>query len=401
MSENNPICEKIFTVTGEYPELTYVDRDAHLTRQITDAISQHRVVIVRGLSKCGKTLLVHHTLRYVGLPQIWLSGSRLTGLKGFWKAIISNLQRHGIQYKSTLPEDIVSVLVSNQYCLIVDDFHYIGSRELRETLSRILKGLSEAGVSILVVGVQSPPMRAIEEMPDLIARSLIVTLDPWSDDDLSRIGQKGFTSCGFGIANIASLSQESFGSPFLMQKLCQIYCRRRVAKRTDSKVGYIERVERGEIDAILREAADSISYMSTYEILTSPTSCATMQTYRRHDEWKFGNLNQMILYAMTGRFPVGSLPLFEVHVMKLWQRLRQTVLLETEEIELEIIIKSLELMSENYVASYNESIIKNDAPRFDPAIERVGQVFYIRDPFLLFYLRHSSEVEAQFATLGE
>lgn len=395
MTNHKINCDAIFTVTGEYPEITYVDRDATLTRQLTTAISQHRVVIIRGLSKSGKTLLVQHTLRYVNVPRIWLSGDRITSVKSFWKAIVSALQKHGVTNLGNDPEDIAQVLAGNAYCVIVDDFHYIGNREVRGGLSRTFKGLSELGIPVFVVGVQSPPMREIEELPDLIARSLIVTLESWSEDELSRIGHQGFTNCGFGIANIGSLAQESFGSPFLMQKLCQIYCRRRLEERADTRLGYIERVDRNEIDSILRETANSISYMTTYELLTSPPALATNFLFRRHDETKFGNINQLVLYAMSGRYPFGAIPFLEVHVSKLWQRLRQVVLADVE-ISLETIATTLDMMSSEYRRYYAETANLDDAPRFDPVIDQVGQIFYIRDPFLLFYLRHSDEVEAQF-----
>jgi len=390
-------CEAIFTVSGDYPEVTYVDRDATLTKQLSLALDHHRVAIIKGLSKTGKTLLIHHTLRYSNVPRIWLSGGRINSVEDFWKAIRYSLQKTGNKKIASGLEQIVSALRQQNYCIIVDDFHYIGTKEVRDALSRIFKGLSEIGVTVFVIGVQSPPMREIEEMPDLMARSLIITLDSWSEDDLSRIGHKGFTRCGFGIANIGALAQESFGSPFLMQKLCQTYCARRVSERPSNKLGYIERVEREEIDSILRNTAQSISYMNTYEVLVSPAALATNEEFLRHDGQKVGNLNQIILYAISGRHPFGAIPLLEVHVGRLWQRVCE-VLDSASEVSAQMIWLSVNAMLKEYREYYKNLMVQIDGPRFDPVIDQVGQIFFIRDPFLLFYLRHSDEIEAQFAT---
>jgi len=84
-------------------------------------------------------------------------------------------------------------------------------------------------------------------------------------------------------------------------------------------------------------------------------------------------------------------------VGRLWQRVCE-VLDSASEVSAQMIWLSVNAMLKEYREYYKNLMVQIDGPRFDPVIDQVGQIFFIRDPFLLFYLRHSDEIEAQFAT---
>lgn len=387
-------CESIFSVSGDYPEHTYVDR-REFAKQVTDALIAHQIAFVSGVSKSGKTLLVRHTLSYNKISYIWLRGSEIKSENHFWDLIFTQLEiQSSKKNRSKFQMLTLEKLVEKSICIVVDDFHYVPSYDIRINLLRILKIFNEEGVPIILVAVQSPQAREVELMPDMNARIVHIPLSSWDIDELTRIASKGFTSQGTAVMQLSRLAQESFGSPFLMQLLCQMYCRLLVKKYPNSKIAYIEKVDREDLNAILPNAASSVSYLTTYAMLTNPKVCATDKLFQRHDG-KRGNLNQMILYAIAGKYPVGAMPYLEVHVSRLMQRLMESLDSADAVLSNDLYYESLTRMVEEY-RFYYEKTYANDEVRHDPIIDLIGQMFYVRDPFFLFYLRHTTEIEKQF-----
>jgi hypothetical protein len=415
-------CNEVFPVDGTYPEITYVDVDVNLTRKIRDVIVHNRVALIRGPSKSGKTLLITHIMRYLDGRRIWIRGGMLTSPQSLWHILSYEIAKWGLgEFDPDVEQHDIAYVLSKEKCaLIVDDFHYIQPAVARQQTCTYLKTLNEYDIPIIIIGVESPQLRDISKS-DLRARILSITLGAWSEEQLKLIGSKGFNRGKRSLLNLELLADESFTSPFLMQLLCKTYCE---YKENGKQIGSVEKVEATEVESILPIAAEYISYMEIYTVLTSITSCVEGRLFLRHDE-KWGNFNQMILYAIAANYPIGAWTQLEIHVGRLWQRLRQVlhpsehaalfqtyalrelaennsvstaeghkqVIDQTQQVGL--LDASIASMINAYETYYNQEV-RQENIRHDRAIDVVGQLFCIRDPFLLFYLRNSAEVEAQF-----
>jgi hypothetical protein len=384
------MCESVFQISGEYPEVTFVEQDIGLTRQIIEALKTRQIIIVRGPSKSGKTLLVTHSLKFVNYSQIWVRGSFIKDIDTFRFLIANKLAEIKLQVELNSDWNLLAdILVTKKICLVIDDFHYIPSKSSRFEIWRLIKSLNDIGVPIIVIGVQSPQMRDVDE-GDLLGRVLSVKLEGWSEENLSRIGIQGFNRLGIAILNLNRIVQESLTSPFLMQLLCLQYCQYKSQNNQTQK--HVEKIENVVIEKILPEAAKRISYLNTYTLLTQSYDNLI---FSRHDG-KQGTLNQLILYAISGQYPFGAMPYFEINLNRLLGRTLEVISIkDSPKLTYSELLKSIEMMIMNYYAHYNE-VLEDEFARHDPVIDLIGQKFYIRDPFLLFYLRHSDDVEQQF-----
>lgn len=388
-------CDQVFIVDGAYPEITYVDIDTVITREIRDVIINKRIALIRGASKSGKTLLVTHIMRYMNNKRIWLQGALITSQTSIWESISYDLMKNfDISHLTTDPHQIAIKLAEHDFTLIIDDFHHIYNTAVRQQICSYLKALNEYGISIIIIGVESPQIRDILKS-DLRARIISIILEGWNPDQLKLIGSKGFNRGGHSLLNLELLADESFTSPFLMQLLCKTYCEH---IGTEKLMSSIERINPKFVQIILPIVANHISYMEVYSILTH--SSDNKDLYKRHDG-KIGNINQMILYAISSNYPIGTWTKLDVHVGRLWHRLHEILhpsehsKIDTPQNGIELIDYSVNSMINAYESYYNKELTKDNI-RHDPVVDLVGQLFCIRDPFLLFYLRNSSEVESQF-----
>lgn len=392
--KTNITCEDIFPISAIYPQQTFIDR-RDFTKQILDTLKSGQIALVYGMSKSGKTLLVEYTLNRVEMARLWLYGNQLSDESAVWMILAAKLHIKTVSPRSVAKEqtNIIEQLKRHNHCVVVDDFHYIPTQETRIGILRFLKMLNGEGVPVIIIGVQSPHIREIELLQDMMGRVKAIPLDGWTIEELTRIASKGFNSRGSAVIQLQRLAQESFGSPFLMQLFCQLYCKHRLEKKLGSEIGYIEKIELADLEVIFPQAANSVLYTHVYELLTHPVACLNNQLFTRHDGKK-GNFNQMFWYSISGVYPIGAMPYLRSHLAHLQLRLRQVFHPSEKEISSEIFFEYVAYMVDYYYSYYNKTY--ETFSRHDPIIDLIGQVFYVRDPFILFYLRHSSEVEKQF-----
>ncbi len=387
-------CEDIFSISGEHPQKTYLDR-VSFSNQLIDALKASQIALVYGLSKIGKTLLVKYVLQYIDRPRIWIYGNQIDSEDALWEILAEFLTLADSYHKSRRKGkiDILKKLTDEKYCLIIDDYHYVPTPKVRLDTLHTLKILNGENIPVVLIGVQSPQLREIGQFPDMAGRIRSIELSAWSEDELILIANKGFSSRSTAVMQLTRLAQESFGSPFLMQLLCQLYCRQRLEKHLDSDTGYIERVEVEDLDIIFPQAAQSFSYAQVYSLLISPKACITNKVFIRHDG-KRGNFNQIFWYALAGIYPIGSMPYLVVHLSTFWHRLSKILASSEELVSEETLFNGVALMVEQYQHYYDATY--ETFSRHDPIIDLLGNVFYVRDPFILFYLRHSPDIEKQF-----
>src|SRR5699024_1813485 len=91
-----------------------------------------------------------------------------------------------------LPELVEKLRADGQLVTIVlDDFHFIPEQTRREAI-QALKPLAHKGASVVIITLPHRRSEASRLVKDVGGRTETVEVEPWSDDDLALIAQKGF-----------------------------------------------------------------------------------------------------------------------------------------------------------------------------------------------------------------
>ncbi|OZB84075.1 MAG: hypothetical protein B7X28_01175 [Halothiobacillus sp. 13-55-253] len=261
---------QIFT-PGSFPTLTFVDD--HLTekkQQLLDTLDMGSMLIsISGPSKSGKTVFVEQCLGRQNLIQItgagvnrpeelWLkvfdiigtpipqSVSTATGngrTVGGSSQIEGNLivakaqgnisieSRHSNNEttSSNFAIDCLQLLTrevaNTDFVIFIDDFHYIPTEVQKEVAKQIKEAIRQ-GIKFICASVPYHADDIIRSNPDLRGRVFSIDFQYWGKEILNKIAYKGFPKLGISYRNTAVdiLSSEAAGSPQLMQYLCLNAC---------------------------------------------------------------------------------------------------------------------------------------------------------------------------------
>lgn len=254
-------------IPGGLPEATYVPREhLSLEGELRDWLDskQKPLLSVAGPTKSGKTVLIKKLVQ----NPISLSGGAIDTAEDFWAAICEELevftdhslvatetssdsQAHtgGLDFgvvngSSTGTNDLTlarglsrsrtsntrsaarAALRKTDRILFVDDFHYIGSDEQLKIV-RGLKDLIFDGLGVIVAAVPHRAYDVVRVEKEMTGRVTPLEVIPWEESDLEEIAYKGFRVLGVEVSDnaVASLAQQSFGSPYLMQTHCLDLCK--------------------------------------------------------------------------------------------------------------------------------------------------------------------------------
>lgn len=262
-------------IPGDYPEHTYVRRTfvnlrTNIPRdpeeEVSEALRQRgRIVQVAGPSKSGKTIALENVIT----PQrlITVPGSRITSADALWHSVVAQLRMpvhktienksgttnereagtsikanligaefggelkskaikntesgQQVSFEDDLFQVAVSGLIAQDLILFIDDFHTMNELFKPEIAAQI-KAAAEAGVKVCLAEVPHRADEPISANPDLTGRIAKVLFEYWSEDDLKKIGQVGFSKLGVEISDstLVALASEAGGSPQLMQLFC-------------------------------------------------------------------------------------------------------------------------------------------------------------------------------------
>lgn len=266
--------EDVF-VTGGEPTVTYVARPE---RGLEDEVQQYlrvgrKVLAVSGPSKSGKSTLINRVLRdTTATPYIRLTGASLTSMEAFWEIVAYRASlpsavtttteetdgfegqvatkvgggfipgeiaaRFGAKVDSrtstartsttALGESVKDALLSLKICLVIDDFHYAPAG-VRVTIARELKELAFSGARVILIAIPERVMDVLQEEGELNGRLEKLRVREWDDIELLRIATQGFEALNVYDAESGALASQlvaqSYGSPLLMQELCEKVCR--------------------------------------------------------------------------------------------------------------------------------------------------------------------------------
>jgi hypothetical protein len=407
---------EVFT-PGKLPEVTYIDDHLRQRAQILgDALEAGAAVIsLSGPSKSGKTVFIEKTIGKDRLVQVtgagvtdssklWdrvfdivgtpiaktatsssafegTVGGKLGGEAGFLVSATGEVSATGKWAKSSSDQTDVAVdylqllireLGGTGLVVFIDDFHYI-PRSVQVEVSNQIKEAIRNDVTFVVASVPYHSDDAIRANPDLRGRTVKLDFDYWKPDELCKIAHKGFAALDAEAspAYVQALASEAAGSPQLMQSLCLTTCFENNLRETQTSRKRLD----SDIDAITKvctRAAATSDYSSTVAKMKDgpKTRGQDRKSYLTQDG-SVADVYPLILRAIALDPPELTLryPNLQRRIQNLCPREQPSG-------------SSVTGACSHIASIANESENRN-------VIEWDGEndVFDMRDPYLLFYLR--------------
>ncbi|RTL16345.1 MAG: hypothetical protein EKK52_18600 [Burkholderiales bacterium] len=412
---------EVFT-PGKEPGITYIDD--HLKERagrLADALSSGATVIsLSGPSKSGKTVFIEKNIGKDRLIQV--TGAGVTDTAKLWDRVFdligtptgksvttttSNESSLGGKlggeagvpflakgsgevsagYKSggssaekvDTSIDYLQLLIrelgGTGFVVFIDDFHYIPS-EVQVELSNQIKEAIRNDVIFVVASVPYHSDDAIRANPDLRGRMIKLDFDYWRPDELAKIAQKGFEALNASAspAYVTALASEAAGSPQLMQSLCLNTCfENDVRERSDGAVRQLAS-DRAAIEKVCSRAVAIADYSSTVaKMKQGPKTRGT-----ERNSYLTSSQDVVDVYPLILRAIAQDPPELTLRYPNLQGRIQS------------LCVKDHPSGSSVTGACSHMAGIANDSENRN-VIEWDGgsDVFDIRDPYLLFYLRWS------------
>ena len=412
----------IFT-PGRFPTLTYIDD--HLKdkeQQLLDTLDDGSMLVsISGPSKSGKTVFVENILGRENLIQVtgagvhkpedlWLrvfdiigtpinntitSASTKTGtmgskaelggsvcvLKGKGEISESTAMSSQVSEAVTHTTDYLQLLIrelgNTDFVIFIDDFHYI-ERVTQSLIAQQIKEAMRQGVKFICASVPYHSDDVIRSNPDLRGRFFAIDFDYWGVEVLKKIAHKGFKQANIIYSDefVNKLCEEAAGSPQLMQYLCLNACYEKGIKQTLESEITME-YERQFFENICRRTVASTDYSSIADkMLEGPkTRGSDRKSYISTEGWQ-GDVYRFLLKALAI-----DPPCLNFRYQPLVDRISSICTGDTPS------------GSSITSACYHTATIANTTAN-NNIVEWDGDndVFDIRDPYLLFYLRWSEIV---------
>ncbi len=407
----------IFT-PGKLPTWTYVDD--HLKgkgQQLLDALEDGSTLVsISGPSKSGKTVFVEHLIGKNNLIQVtgagihstadlWLKVFHLIGtsipstittessksgtiastgglegnaIVGKVKGEVSSSGTFATQNAKTksIAIDYLQLLIQEVtklgLVIFIDDFHYI-PRDVQSDLTKQIKEAIRQGVKFICASVPYHSDDVIRSNPDLRGRIFSIDFDYWGYEVLKMIAHKGFQKANIECNEIMInlLATESAGSPQLMQYLCLNTCYEvdvRDMPRKTVRIG----LDQNLFESICKRTVQSTNFSSVVnKMIEGPKPRGSdRKIFMSKDGWQ-GDVYSFLIKALSL-----NPPQLNFRYQSLVYRISKICENDTPS------------GSSITSACHYATIIANDAAE-DKIIEwdSDNDVFDIRDPYFLFYLR--------------
>jgi hypothetical protein len=414
----------VFT-PGDFPTHTYVAVDeSRNENSLRKALATPGMVAsLSGPSKSGKTVLVRRVAGGAN-SVIRVSGAEVRTANDLWHAVLDRLGTpdvltqeqsstkgvsgganvsvplssspgaptldiHGSasaqsKYKSTAEfnrkgmQYAIELLRSRNLVLLVDDFHYM-THDTQTQVAREIREAAQQGAKICVASVPHRSDDVVRSNPELRGRITAIDSGYWRPESLKAIGEKGFPLLRVVAGNelLSAFAAESLGSPQLMQALCLEACRNQGVCETGinehelpNRVGFREE--------IFREVSATADFRSALQAAHAGELSRGVQrkTYRFTDETE-GDSYRAVLLAIAQPPPALSISKADVIA-------RVAAVCVDERPSTPRIVHSCKFVAKR---------LKEIAPS-ERIVEYEDDVLTVIDPYFLFYLRWSGQLDA-------
>ena len=301
---------EVFT-PGHFPKHTFVDEhlESH-RRELLDTLDAGSMLVsISGPSKSGKTVFVEQCLGRENLIQVtgagvktpedlWMrvfdtigtnvprsvtssvaSSTKAAGsvsLEG--NAIVAKGRATGTLEQSnsstdaataSVPSDCLGLLIkelqNESLIIFIDDFHYI-PLNIQTAVAQQIKEAIRNNVRFICASVPYHADDVIRGNQDLRGRVFSIDFQYWGTDVLKQIARKGFpllgVNCDESVVN--RLAAEAAGSPQLMQYLCLNSCYE-MNVRDGSIAGVLINNDDSLLEGICKRTVQSADYGSIVE----------------------------------------------------------------------------------------------------------------------------------------
>ena len=407
---------EVFT-PGKLPEVTYIDD--HLKERakiLNDALESGAAVIsLSGPSKSGKTVFIEKTIGKDRLIQVTGAGittsnklwdrvfdivgtpiaKKSTSVSGFEGAFGGKVGGEaGILVSATgelsatskwarssseqtdAPIDYLQLLIRELgrtgFVVFIDDFHYI-PRAIQVEVSNQIKEAVRNNVIFVVASVPYHSDDAIRANPDLRGRTVKLDFDYWKPDELCKIANKGFGAlqANASPAYVHALASEAAGSPQLMQSLCLTTCFENDIRETQNPHKHLAS-DRDAIRKVCTRTAATSDYSSTV------AKMADGPKTRGQDRKSYLTVDGSVIdvYPLILRAIALDPPELTQRYPNLQHRIQS--ICSKDQPSGSSVTGACSHIASIANESENRNVIEWDAE---------NDVFDIRDPYLLFYLR--------------
>lgn len=415
---------EVFT-PGKFPVHTFVDDHLQDKKgQLLDTLEAGAMLIsISGPSKSGKTVFIEKCLGRTSLIQVTGAGvnspsdlwirvfdiigteapsavSRTTArsgtaggkgavegnailIKGRGEVSASRTTSESETASASLSSDCLQLLIrelgGTDLVVFIDDFHYVPVHVQAELAQQIKEAIRN-GVRFVCASVPYHADDVIRGNPDLRGRVFSIDFEYWGTETLRKIAHKGFDQLGIGYRNTAidQLVSEAAGSPQLMQYLCLNACfELGVREKVETEIELLHDPQIHE--NICRRTVQSTDYGSVLELMKEgpKTRGSERNVYVTRYGWN-GDVYRLLVKALS------------IDPPKLTFRYNAL-----NERILGMCSSSGPSGSSITSACAQSAKIVNDAAG-SRIVEWDGEhdVFDIRDPYFLFYLRWSDGVDS-------
>lgn len=258
--------------------------------------------------------------------------------------------------------------------VFIDDFHYI-PKPVQVELSNQIKEAIRNGVNFVVASVPYHSDDAIRANPDLRGRTVKLDFDYWKPEELAKIANRGFAALQTIAtpAYVLALASEAAGSPQLMQSLCLTTCFENDARDTQEPTKYLAS-DRDAIGKVCSRTAATTDYSST----VAKMSDGPKTRGQDRKSYLTGDGAVVDVYPLILRAIALDPPELTQRYPNLQKRIQS--LCAKEQPSGSSVTGACSHIASIANESENRNIIEWDAE---------NDVFDIRDPYLLFYLRWS------------
>lgn len=373
---------------GTYPQMTYVSRYSQGTKytyeeRLRQSLSvEGYLTYIIGPSKIGKTVLCENVIGQANM--VSMSGNDFSRESDFWAGVGKKIgismtakisEENGVasesEHKATIvtkdyfaaKDRVLEYFQENEKVLVLDDFHY-APQDTQYDIACQLKEAIRLGFKAVVVSLPYRSDDAIRLNPDLTGRISIIEIEPWTMEELQRIGEKGFSELGVEIEDslILRMGAESIHSPQLMQAICL-------------NIGLLPGNEGAITDEMIRESCRftcmNLPYADVVRVLKAGPPTRGQQRLR----YDLSDGSRQDIYSLILKILADDPPLIELGIDELMERIKNTV-------------------SENVIKSKK---VKDSLKNWKKVLDVQGSLYqvldwkddtiYILDNMFLFYLR--------------
>ena len=362
-----------------------------------------KFICITGPTKSGKTVLCRKVL--AGEATCWVHGGQIETDSEFWEQIAGSLDlcipnskletksknigvssvfsgnleaatSHNFETPASIKRSVLDSLKRGDICLVIDDFHYI-SADIQKNIIRALKSEIFDGLRAILIAVPHRAFDAISVEREMEGRFAHIEIPSWRHDELIKIADLGFNALKIQIddGTIIDFSQESFGSPLLMQRFCHRCCMLLHIEEELEDYQSLRFSSTGR-QKIYSEVSDQFGFPTFEKLAKGPQSRSKRVDRKFRNKEGSADIYEAILIAVANTGPKEK-----IHYNEIRDKLK-------------------DLLSDEAVPQKHEvsgalnhmSVIARDVLKGEPVIEWAEDFLYITDPFLMFFMKWSKKI---------